>query len=94
MSGGDPDISTPSPKESSQWPTGVTIHKNAAGEVECPIMEAAVKSPDRSVGYQDYNGVRYYFCCDMCPEKFRANPSKYAEKPKDDQKVTAEPSRH
>jgi YHS domain-containing protein len=36
-------------------------------------------SESMAVSYQDYNGKRYYFCCGDCPEKFKAEPSKYED---------------
>jgi len=85
------DVTEPAPKTASQgetkaaaWPTDVAIHRNAAGEVECPVMKDAVKSPDGKK-FQDYHGKRYYFCCDGCPESFAKEPDKYAEK--NDEKV-------
>ncbi len=62
------------------WPTNIKIHKNKEGKVACPVMGTLIESPDKAVGYQDYNGVRYYFCCDMCPPKFKENPSLYADR--------------
>ena len=67
-------------KTAAAWPTEVKIHKNEKGEVVCPIMKDAIASPDKAVGFQDYEGVRYYFCCNMCPEKFKSDPKQYAEK--------------
>jgi len=77
--GADPDI-TASPKATTAWPTDIKIHKNADGKVVCPVMNSTIDSPDKAVSYEDYKGVRYYICCDGCPEKFRADPEKYAEK--------------
>ena len=64
----------------ANWPTDVKIHKNAKGEVECPVMKEPVASPDKADGFQDHNGTRYYFCCGMCPGKFKENPDLYAAK--------------
>lgn len=79
----DPDLKPAEPKPTKKlaaWPTDVKIHRNEKGEVVCPIMGGAIESPDKAVGYQDYMGVRYYFCCDMCPDKFKSEAEKYAEK--------------
>lgn len=62
------------------WPEDVEIHRNAEGKVACPVMKAAIDSPDKAVGYQDYEGKRYYFCCGGCPESFKQEPAKYAKK--------------
>ncbi len=43
----------------------------------CPVNgEVASKETARV----DYNGVRYSFCCDGCPQEFAKNPTKYANK--------------
>ena len=73
------NASASNPATAAVWPSDVAIHRNAAGEVECPIMKDAVKSPDGKK-FQDYNGKRYYFCCDGCPEAFAKDPAQYAEK--------------
>lgn len=78
----DPDLKPAEPKTTvaANWPTDVKIHRNEKGEVVCPIMKDAIASPEKAVGYQDYEGKRYYFCCDMCPQKFKDDPKTYAMK--------------
>ncbi|HVT12060.1 MAG TPA: YHS domain-containing protein [Fimbriimonadaceae bacterium] len=29
--------------------------------------------------YADYKGNRYFFCCDGCPQMFKAHPDKFAK---------------
>lgn len=41
----------------------------------CPIMKHEVKSYDKSGGYADINGVRYYICCSECLAKLKADPT-------------------
>jgi YHS domain-containing protein len=53
---------------------------NAQGELWCPVMNVAMKSKEDAVGYQDYKGKRYYFCCAGCPERFKENPAAFAKK--------------
>lgn len=55
-------------------------YRNANGDLLCPVMNAPVKSEEDAVGFQDYEGTRYYFCCGGCPDKFKADPAKYAKK--------------
>jgi YHS domain-containing protein len=43
-------------------------------------MNKAVASPDTADSYEDYEGTRYYFCCGMCPAKFKESPATYAKK--------------
>lgn len=54
------------------------IHKNDKGEILCPVMGTPIASVDKAVGHQDFEGTRYYFCCDGCPDQFKADPAKYA----------------
>ncbi|MBS1705788.1 MAG: YHS domain-containing protein [Armatimonadetes bacterium] len=42
-------------------------------------MKKPIDSPEKAVSYQDYKGKRYYFCCGMCPGKFKENPELYAK---------------
>jgi YHS domain-containing protein len=47
----------------------------------CPVMtgNTVVKSEAESHGlFRDYNGTRYYLCCDTCLALFTADPEKYA----------------
>ena len=53
------------------------IYKNDKGEMICPVSGDVVKSIDKAAGFQDYKGKRYYFCCPMCPPKFKADPDKF-----------------
>lgn len=62
------------------WPTDVKIHRNKEGKVVCGVLGDVIESPDKSVGFQDYKGQRYYFCCEGCPESFKKEPEKYADK--------------
>lgn len=48
--------------------TAPTVEQTA-----CPVMGGDI---DKEV-YADYRGVRIYFCCPPCIEKFKANPDKY-----------------
>ena len=55
----------------------LAVFQNADGEIICPVMGSRT-SAEKAVGYQDYEGTRYYFCCGDCPEDFAADPEKYA----------------
>ncbi len=44
----------------------------------CPVGKEVVKSYEKSSGYGDYQGVRYYFCCGGCETDFERDPQKYA----------------
>lgn len=43
----------------------------------CPVSKEKVASYEKASGYADYQGVRYYFCCDGCDKPFKADPAKY-----------------
>lgn len=76
------DVTAPinSAPKSDPFPKNLDIYRNKDGKVACPVMGNAVASPDLSVGFQDYKGVRYYFCCGTCPEEFKKSPEKYIHK--------------
>lgn len=54
------------------------VFANDKGEALCPVMGGAM-ADTTSLKYEDYEGKRYYFCCDECPDKFHADPAKYAD---------------
>ena len=53
-------------------------HKNAKGQLVCPVMKTVVASPKTAAGFSDYKGERYYFCCSMCKPRFDKSPAKFA----------------
>ncbi len=57
----------------------LVAYSNEKGELICPVLGDVIASADAAVGHQDYEGKRYYFCCAGCPEKFAADPEKYAK---------------
>jgi len=44
----------------------------------CPLMKFPLEHEDAG-GYVDYQGVRYYLCCDRCARIVRSDPAKYAK---------------
>src|SRR5690242_20667496 len=44
--------------------------------VKDPVCGMSV-DPARAKARNDHNGTTYYFCCDGCATKFRADPAKY-----------------
>jgi len=44
----------------------------------CPVTQEKVKEYALASGYDDFGGVRYYFCCGDCDKPFAADPAKYA----------------
>jgi YHS domain-containing protein len=50
--------------------------------IACAVMgdeKVDVAKATKNKMYADYKGNRYYFCCGGCPDKFKANPAKYAK---------------
>ena len=72
--------SSETPAKTSTTETEPVAYTNEKGELFCPVMKSVVASKEKAVGFQDYEGKRYYFCCDMCPGKFKENPALYAKK--------------
>lgn len=68
------------PAKTSTTTTEPVAFTNEKGELFCPVMKSVVASKEKAVGFQDYEGKRYYFCCGMCPDKFKENPALYAKK--------------
>lgn len=49
---------------------------------ECPVMPGSmvVKAEAEDEGLvRDYDGKRYYLCCDACGPMWDADPARYAE---------------
>lgn len=54
---------------------------NSDDVTECLVMAGTpvIKSQAEEAGlYRDYQGQRYWFCCDACGPMFDANPEQYA----------------
>lgn len=52
-------------------------YRNAEGQLVCPVMNIPIESEEKAVGFQDYEGVRYYFCCGDCPKAFKKDPTRW-----------------
>ncbi len=55
---------------------------NAESQAICPIMGGTVdkKEAEEKGLVREYKGVKYYFCCEGCPEKFDKSPESYIGK--------------
>jgi YHS domain-containing protein len=53
--------------------------KDQNGRLACPVMGDIVDSPAEATSHADYQGVRYYFCCDSCEKRFAADPEAFAD---------------
>lgn len=68
-------------KPAAPTTTGEPVaYRNAEGKLLCPVMGSVIASEADAVGFQDYEGKRYYICCGTCMPKFKANPAQYAKK--------------
>jgi YHS domain-containing protein len=47
--------------------------------VVCPVSGKEIKKSEAKVSYE-HEGKTYYFCCEMCKEKFMKNPEKCIQK--------------
>ncbi len=45
----------------------------------CPVEKQKLSGYASAGSYRDYEGVRYYFCCDSCPTDFMKKPADYAK---------------
>ena len=48
-------------------------------EVTCPVMTNEKFKVSVATPVVDYKGKAYFMCCNGCPQKFMANPEKYAK---------------
>jgi len=53
--------------------------KKAEETVLCPVSGESILKSD-AVGPYSYEGIDYYFCCNNCLEKFKADPKSYLNK--------------
>ncbi len=73
-----PAEGTPAPEtettmtDDSSTPAGesgdmeMAVFRDKDGDIVCPMMGAKISDPSKAVGHVDYEGVRYYLCCDAC----------------------------
>jgi YHS domain-containing protein len=63
---------TAKPKKTAKQPT----------TIKCAVeTDNSLKIADATKNhmYADYKGNRYFFCCDGCPQQFKAHPEKFAK---------------
>lgn len=46
---------------------------------DCPVMHLEISKTFLAPGYVDFEGVRYFACCDQCFPKLRSDPGAYAK---------------
>lgn len=63
---------TAKPKVPAKAPTKIKCAVETGNDVS--IAEAT-----KHHMFADYKGNRYFFCCDGCPQQFKANPEKFAK---------------
>jgi len=59
-------------------PKQLPEHRNAKGQLVCPVMGSAIASASKASGYSDHDGRRYFFCCGGCKPAFDKDPGKYS----------------
>jgi YHS domain-containing protein len=59
--------------------TELAVYRNAEGKITCPVMNTPIESEEKAFSHTDYNGKRYYFCCDGCPAVFDKKKDEYAK---------------
>lgn len=52
---------------------------SSADTASCPVLGTTM--PKSQMIKLDYKGKTYYFCCQDCVTKFKANPQKYIDHP-------------
>jgi YHS domain-containing protein len=50
-------------------------------QIKCAVQgyEISVAQATKDKMFTDYKGKRYFFCCNGCPQEFKANPAKFAK---------------
>ncbi len=50
-------------------------------EIKCAVqgVKTSMKEATKEKLFTDYKGRRYFFCCNGCPQEFKAHPEKYAK---------------
>ena len=62
---------------SAMWFSVVIGAEPKLDKAKCPVSGKEVKAASAA----DYKGGKVFFCCDGCPQAFKANPAKYAKGP-------------
>ena len=63
------------------------VRAEDAGTFTCPVQGDTIDKVTKDTLSSDYQGVRYYFCCDMCKPQFDKDQAKYLSDPKNKGKV-------
>lgn len=68
-------------QHTEQTPQAAAGKEVATGNemASCPVLGTTM-SKDKMIPYE-YKGKTYYFCCQPCVEKFKADPEKYIKNP-------------
>lgn len=79
--GGDATTAGGPPPEPAGTATTAGLLPADATEARCPVMagnKVDIQKATTSGLYADHEGNRYFFCCEGCPEQFKADPAKFA----------------
>lgn len=72
-----PFATTANAEEFDVFP-GSYAARPARESLTCPVMKTKLSDLAAATGYADRGGIRYYFCCDGCDDKFASDPAKYS----------------
>ena len=67
---------TASAKQGAMPAPAQQVAQVAAEQTTCPVMGGPI---DKNI-FIEYQGKKVYFCCNGCPDTFKANPEKYISK--------------
>jgi YHS domain-containing protein len=68
--------SAASPAKQEMAPAAAQETTKVAEQTTCPVMGEPI---DKNI-FIEYQGKKVYFCCNACPDLFKANPEKYISK--------------
>ena len=64
------------PMKQEATPAPAQQATQVAEQTTCPVMGGAI---NKAI-FVEYQGKKVYFCCNGCPDVFKANPEKYIAK--------------
>ena len=67
-------MSMPAKQEATPAPAQQATQ--VAEQTSCPVMGGAI---NKAI-FVEYQGKKVYFCCNGCPDAFKADPAKYVSK--------------
>lgn len=68
--------------DQSQGHSGPGVQPSATDAAECPVMPGSFVNKDDTEDeglVREYQGKKYYLCCDSCGPLWDADPARYAQ---------------